>query len=97
MQEDYRKNKVETNRLSLKQTEVQGELSIRDERCAALELQLSKVNQRCEMLLQMNSGLDSNRQSLMDHINLLFNQYHQLFTHSLEDKEHYHMEEKLHT
>lgn len=45
----------------------------------------------------MNSGLDNDRRSLMDHITLLFSQYHELLTHSLEDKEHYHMEEKMYT
>ncbi|KOC65805.1 Girdin [Habropoda laboriosa] len=97
LQEDYRKNKIETNRLSLKLTEMQGELSSRDERCSNLELQINKLNQRCEVLLHMNSGLDNDRRSLMDHITLLFSQYHELLSHSLEDKEHYHMEEKLYT
>ena len=50
LQEDYRKNKIETNRLSLKLTEMQGELSGRDERCSNLELQINKLNQRCEVL-----------------------------------------------
>ncbi|PBC30805.1 Protein Daple [Apis cerana cerana] len=97
LQEDYRKNKIETNRLSLKLTEMQGELSSRDERCSNLEFQINTLNQRCEMLLHMNSGLDNDRRSLMDHISLLFSQYHELLTHSLEDKEHYHMEEKMYT
>ncbi|KAK0181253.1 hypothetical protein PV327_003551 [Microctonus hyperodae] len=95
LQEDHCKNKVQTNRLSLKITELQGELSNKDERCANLELQISKINQRCEMLVQMNSGLDNNRRSLMDHVSALLNQYQDLLTRSLEDKEHYHMEEKL--
>ncbi|KAK1117749.1 hypothetical protein K0M31_015690 [Melipona bicolor] len=97
LQEDYRKNKIEANRVSLKLTEMQGELSSRDERCSNLELQINKLNQRCEVLLHMNSGLDNDRRSLMDHITLLFSQYHELLTHSLEDKEHYHMEEKMYT
>lgn len=49
------------------------------------------------MLLEMNSGLDNDRRSLMEHISLLFTQYHELLTHSLQDKEHYHMEEKMFT
>ncbi|XP_034943771.1 girdin [Chelonus insularis] len=95
LQEDYKKNKVETNRLSLKLTELQGELSLKDECCSNLELQNSKLNQRCEMLMQMNSGLDNNRRSLMDHVSVLLNKYQDLLSHSLEDKEHYHMEEKI--
>ncbi|XP_016840848.1 daple-like protein [Nasonia vitripennis] len=97
LQEDYRKNKVENNRLSLRQTEMQGELSKKDDRLANLELQINKLSQRCEMLLQMNTGLDNDRRSLMEHISLLFSQYHELLTHSLDDKEHYHMEEKMYT
>lgn len=47
------------------------------------------------MLMQMTSGLDNNRRSLMDHVSVLLNQYHDLLTHSMDDKEHYHMEEKI--
>ncbi|XP_011496229.1 PREDICTED: protein Daple [Ceratosolen solmsi marchali] len=97
LQEDYRKNKLENNRLSLRQTEMQGELSAKDERLASLELQIGKLNQHCEILLQMNTGLDSDRRSLMDHVSLLLSQYHELLTHALEDKEHYHTEEKIYT
>ena len=97
LQEDYRKNKVEMNRLSLKLTEIQGELSRRDEQCSVQEIEIGKLNQRCEMLLQMNSDSDFDRRSLIDHISLLFNQYHELMTNSSEAKEHYHMEEKMYT
>ncbi|XP_011637432.1 girdin isoform X1 [Pogonomyrmex barbatus] len=95
LQDDYRKNKIEMNRLSLKQTEMQGELSVKDEQCSDLKLEVNSLNERCDMLLEMNSGLDNDRRSLMEHISLLFTQYHELLTHSLQDKEHYHMEEKL--
>jgi len=95
LQEDYRKNKLELNRLSLKQTELQGIVGIKDEQCSDLKLEVNSLNERCDMLLEMNSGLDNDRRSLMEHISLLFTQYHELLTHSLQDKEHYHMEEKL--
>ncbi|XP_017886714.1 girdin isoform X3 [Ceratina calcarata] len=95
LQEQYRKNKIEMNRLSLKLTEMQGELSSKDDKCSNLELQINKLNQRCEVLLHMNSGLDNDRRSLMDNISLLFSQYHELLNHSLEDKEYYHNEEKM--
>ncbi|KAL6440038.1 hypothetical protein ACFW04_002993 [Cataglyphis niger] len=95
LQDDYRKNKIEVNRLTLKQTEMQGELSIKDEQCSDLKIEVNNLNERCDMLLEMNSGLDNDRRSLMEHISLLFAQYHELLTHSLQDKEHYHMEEKL--
>lgn len=46
------------------------------------------------MLLQMNQSLDTDRRTLMDHVSQLLSQYHELLTHSLEDKQHYHTEEK---
>ena len=47
--EDYLKNKSEAHTLSKKLMEMQGELSAKDERCSNLELQISKLNQRCEV------------------------------------------------
>lgn len=49
------------------------------------------------MLLQMNSSLDIDRRTLMDHVSQLLAQYHELLAHSLEDKQHYHDEEKSFT
>lgn len=49
------------------------------------------------MLLQMNHTLDADRRTLMDHVSQLLSQYHELLTHSLEDKQHYHTEEKMFT
>lgn len=49
------------------------------------------------MLLQMNQSLDADRRTLMDHVSQLLSQYHELLTHSLEDKQHYHTEEKIFT
>lgn len=42
----------------------------------------------------MNQSLDADRRTLMDHVSQLLSQYHELLTHSLEDKQHYHTEEK---
>lgn len=97
LQDDYRKNKLENNRLSLRQTEMQGELSLKEDRLNTLELEIEKLKQQNEMLLQTNTSLDQDRRSLMDNISLLFGQYHELFSHSLQDKEHYHTEEKMFT
>lgn len=46
------------------------------------------------MLVHTNSTLEDDRRSLMDHVSLLFTQYHELLTHALDDKEYYHSEEK---
>lgn len=51
MQEDYRKNKIEMNRLSLKQTEMQGELGTKSERCSDLESEVNHLNERCEVCI----------------------------------------------
>lgn len=47
------------------------------------------------MLMHMNVTLDADRRSLMDHVSCLLTQYHELLAHSMEDKQHYHQEEKM--
>ncbi|XP_068086065.1 girdin [Anabrus simplex] len=94
LQEEYRTQRVESGNLKLRATELQGELAQRQDHTTALEVELSKMTNKCEMLLQMNSGLEDDRRSLMEHVSRLLSQYHELLTHSLEDKQHYHMEEK---
>lgn len=49
------------------------------------------------MLQQNNHSLDTDRKKLMDHVSQIFAQYHELLTNSLEDKQYYHAEEKIHT
>lgn len=57
LQDDYRKNKIEMNRLSLKQTEMQGELSIKDEQCSDLKLEVNSLNERCDVRLYYYSDI----------------------------------------
>lgn len=47
------------------------------------------------MLVQMNVTLDADRRSLMDHVSCLLTQYHEMLAHSMEDRQHYHQEEKM--
>lgn len=49
------------------------------------------------MLFEMNHSLDSDRRALMEHVSQLLTQYHSLLTHSLEDKQKFHLEEKSYT
>ena len=49
------------------------------------------------MLFETNHSLEADRKAVMDHSSQLLAQYHSLLTHSLEDKEHFHMEEKVFT
>lgn len=50
-----------------------------------------------QILLEMNQSLGSDRRSLMDHVSQLLAQYHSLLTHSLEDQQQFHLEEKQYT
>lgn len=97
IQEQYKAIRAENSKLSLQNTELNGNLSVRIDQAKALEIELSKESTRCEMLLQMNASLDIDRRSLMDHVSQLLTQYHELLGHSLDDKQHYHDEEKLFT
>lgn len=95
MQEEYRSIKTEVSQLKLRNTEVSGEITTKNESLTSLELELNKTNQQCEMLVQMNKTLDADRRSLMDHTSQILTQYHELLAHSLKDKQHYHEEEKM--
>lgn len=97
IQEQYKLIRSENSRLSLQNTELSGELNVRTEQTKGLEMELNKLSNRCELLLQMNSNLDIDRKALMDHVSQLLSQYHELLAHSLDDKQHYHDEEKIFT
>lgn len=89
--------RTENARLNIQNTELSGELSARNDQVKTIEIELTKESNKCEMLLQMNANLDIDRRSLMDHVSQLLTQYHELLGHSLDDKQHYHDEEKLFT
>ncbi|XP_065199970.1 girdin [Planococcus citri] len=95
LQDEYKKVRSEAGRMKVTVTELQGQLSASSEKILSLELEISKLTNKCELLMQVNSGLEEDRRSLMDHVTLLLSQYHELLTQSMEDKEHYHSEEKL--
>ncbi|CAG9863773.1 unnamed protein product [Phyllotreta striolata] len=97
VQEELKSLRTESRNLRLGRTEMQGELNMRSYKMASLDLENAKLQQKCDMLFEMNHSLDSDRRALMDHVSQLLSQYHSLLTHSLEDKEHYHIEEKLYT
>nr|CAD7574564.1 unnamed protein product [Timema californicum] len=97
LQEEYRSLRTDSGNLKLLNLELKGELTKRSDHVTMLEVELSKLTNRCEILLHMNTGLEDDRRSLMEHVSKLLSQYHELLTHSLEDKEHFHCEEKLFT
>lgn len=96
-QKELKTLRIESRSLMLGQTEMQGELNSRSDRMANLQLDNTKLQQKCDMLFEMNHSLDSDRKALMDHVSQLLTQYHSLLTHSLEDKQQFHIEEKLYT
>lgn len=97
VQDELKTLRTESRTLRLGHTEMQGELNSRADLVAGLQLENAKLQQKCDMLFEMNHSLDSDRKTLMDHVSQLLSQYHSLLTHSLEDKQHYHLEEKLFT
>lgn len=47
--------------------------------------------------MQQNIDLDTERKTLMENVSHLLKQYHELLTLSLDDKKHFHEEEKSYT
>lgn len=97
IQIQYKLMRTENGQLQLANTKCTDELNTQTEQVKHLEIEYTKCAQRCEMLLQMNANLDTDRRTLMDHVTQLLSQYHELLAHSLDDKQHYHDEEKLFT
>ena len=94
LQTDYKSLKTENNQLKLRHTELQGKLGDVREQCTQLDVENTKVTNRCEVLHQLNLSLEEDRKSLMSQVSLLLSQYHDLLTQTLDDKEHYHEEER---
>ena len=61
------------------------------------DVEHSKVLNRVEVLSQVNSSLEEDRKNLMSHVTVLLSQYHELLTQTIDDKEHFHEEEKYYT
>ena len=97
LQEEYRSLRSKNGAFKLRQTEMQGKLAKSGDHKTLLEIEVSTLNGRYEMFLQMKTGLEDDLCSLMDHVSMLLWQCHELLTHSLEDKEHFNMEEKIFT
>lgn len=97
IQSQYKVLRTENGQLRLQTGKLTDELNTRAELANGVELEYTKCAQRCELLLQMNANLDTDRRTLMEHVSQLLAQYHELLAHSLDDKQHYHDEEKLFT
>ncbi|KAH8301090.1 hypothetical protein KR018_001331 [Drosophila ironensis] len=97
IQEQYKMIRMDHSTLKLKNTELSGELNTKSDQVRHLQIEYTKVQQRCEMLIQNNADLDSERKALMDNVSQLLSQYQELLAISLEDKKHFHEEEKNYT
>ncbi|KAK2706070.1 hypothetical protein QYM36_016180 [Artemia franciscana] len=97
LQVEYKSLKQDNNSLKLKQTEMQGDLSDCRDQITSLGVELSKLSGKCDVLTQLNAALEEDRRSLMSQVSLLLAQYHDLLTQTLEDRDHYHTEEKSFT
>ncbi|XP_068240760.1 girdin isoform X2 [Palaemon carinicauda] len=94
LQGDYKSVKTENNTVKLRLTELDGELNDTRDQMAALDVEVSKLTNKCQVLQTLNVTLEEDRRSLMSQVSLLLTQYHDLLTQTLEDKQHFHQEEK---
>ncbi|XP_076028597.1 protein girdin isoform X5 [Oratosquilla oratoria] len=97
MQGDYKTLKTENNSLKLKLTELSGEVNDARDQMGALDVEVAKLTNKCQVLQTINSSLEDDRRNLMSQVSLLLTQYHDLLTQTLEDKQHFHEEEKSFT
>ncbi|KAK9881970.1 hypothetical protein WA026_018161 [Henosepilachna vigintioctopunctata] len=97
VQEELKILRSDSRNFRLSQTEMQGELNSKSDMITGFQLENAKLQQKCDMLYEMNASLDSDRRALMEHVSQLLAQYHSLFTHSIQDKEQFHLEEKMFT
>lgn len=87
---DYKRAMNELN----KRLSQEPELRSKSQKIVELELELSKIQHRVDVLEQINLALEQDKRSLMQHNTQLFEQNRQLVTQTREDREHYHEEER---
>ena len=95
LQTDYKSLKSNYNQQKLSQTEMKGQLAEAKDQLQMLDVEHAKTLNRCEVLSQVNSSLEEDRKNLMSHVSVLLSQYHELLTQTIDDKEHFHEEEKM--
>ncbi|XP_053956841.1 girdin isoform X2 [Anastrepha ludens] len=97
IQEQYKMIRSDNSKLKKQNTELLRELDVKSDQIKTMENDAAYYSQQCEVLLQSNTHLDIDRKTLMDNISQLLSQYHELLSHSLEDKQHFREEEKSYT
>merc|ERR1712129_602215 len=74
---------------------LKGHLGEAKDQLQMIDVEHSKTQNRGEVLGQVNSSLEEDRKNLMSHVTVLLSQYHELLTQTIDDKEHFHEEEKV--
>ncbi|XP_036335595.1 protein Daple isoform X3 [Rhagoletis pomonella] len=97
IQEQYKMIRSDNSKLKKQNTELLRELDVKCDQIKTMENDAAYYAQQCEILLQTNAHLDTDRKTLMDNVSQLLSQYHELLSHSLEDKQHFREEEKSYT
>lgn len=97
LQSDYKALKTSYNQLKLQQTDFKGQLDETRSQLTQIDVEYSKAVNRCEVLTKINNSLEDDRKGLMDQFSMLLSQYQELLTQTLNDKEHFHEEEKFYT
>ena len=61
-----------------------------------MEFEIWRQNSKLILISgQVNASLEEDRKNLMSHVTVLLSQYHELLTQTIDDKEHFHEEEKM--
>ncbi|CAD7003608.1 unnamed protein product [Ceratitis capitata] len=97
IQEQYKMMRADNSKLKRQNAELMREVDSRSDLVRAIETDTTYYAQQCEILLQTNVHLDIDRKTLMENVSQLLSQYHELLSHSLEDKQHFREEEKSYT
>ncbi|XP_059095121.1 girdin-like isoform X2 [Tigriopus californicus] len=97
LQSDYKALKTSYNQLKLQQTDFKGQLDETRSQLTQVDVEYSKAMNRCEVLTKINNSLEDDRKGLMEQFSMLLSQYQELLTQTLNDKEHFHEEEKFYT
>lgn len=59
-----------------------------------MDVEVGKVNNKCEVLQQWNNTLEEDKRNLVNQVSVLLTQYHELLSQTLEEKDHFHEETK---
>ncbi len=94
LQSDYKSLKTSHNQLKLSQTELKGQLAETKDQLHMIDVEHAKTVNKIEVLTGVNSRLEEDRKNMMSHVTVLLSQYHELLTQTIDDKEHFHEEEK---